>query len=111
MIELIHKPVRLMLATLIIALAMTGLAWILGVFPQAQLRLLADSFQINSAMLASRKDLLGLAQGERDIALLRGWRREMAGAELLAMCDGQRVLAVEEGRIRIAAKSVASVSG
>lgn len=78
---------------------------------QAQLRLLADKFQINSAMLASRKDLLGLAQGERDIALLRGWRREMAGAELLAMCDGQRVLSVEEGRIRIAAKSVASVSG
>jgi ribonuclease D len=74
---------------------------------QAQLRLLADKFQINSAMLASRKDLLALAQGEQDLALLRGWRRELAGAELLAMRDGQRALSVEDGQLRIAAKTVA----
>lgn len=74
---------------------------------QAQLRLLADKFQINSAMLASRKDLLALAQGEQDLGLLRGWRRELAGAELLAMRDGQRALSVEDGQLRIAAKTVA----
>lgn len=71
----------------------------------AQLRLLADRFQVNSATIASRKDLLSLVQGERDIGILRGWRREMAGTELLAMCDGQRVLSVEGGRIQIAAKT------
>jgi len=74
---------------------------------QAQLRLVADKFQINSAMIASRKDLLALVQGERDMALLRGWRREMAGAELLAMRDGQRALSVEDGQVRISAKTIA----
>jgi len=72
---------------------------------QAQLRLLADKFQINSAMIASRKDLLALVQGEQDIALLRGWRREMAGAELLAMRNGQRIVSVENGQVQIAAKT------
>jgi ribonuclease D len=72
---------------------------------QAQLRLLADNFQINSAMIASRKDLLALVQGEQDIALLRGWRREMAGGELLAMRNGQRTVSVEDGQVQIAAKT------
>jgi ribonuclease D len=71
----------------------------------AQLRLLADRFQVNSATIASRKDLLSLVQGGQDIGILHGWRREMAGAELLAMRDGQRRVSVQDGRVVISAAS------
>jgi len=66
---------------------------------QAQLRILAAQYQINSASIASRKELVALVQGEEDIPLLRGWRREMAGNELLAMREGQRTLSVTNGRV------------
>jgi ribonuclease D len=92
----------------------TGPAWRRGSKPttqeealadllQAQLRLLADASQINSAVIASRKDLLALVQGEEDSGLLRGWRREMAGNELLAMCRGRRSACVRDGRVQISA--------
>lgn len=41
MIELLNKPIRLMLIFLVLAMAMTGLAWISAAFPEPQLRLLA----------------------------------------------------------------------
>ncbi len=75
---------------------------------QAQLRLLADQFQINSAVIASRKDLLALVQGEQGVGVLRGWRGEMAGAELLAMRDGQRIVSVRDGQLQISAETVPS---
>lgn len=65
----------------------------------AQLRLLADRYDINSASLASRKDLVALAQGEEDIALLRGWRLEMAGNELLATRNGERIVSVKNAQV------------
>jgi len=68
---------------------------------QAQLRVLAARYEINSISLASRKDLVALAQGDEDVPLLRGWRREMAGNELLAMRDGERQLSVSSGHVII----------
>jgi len=68
---------------------------------QAHLRVLAEKYQINSSSLASRKELVALAQGEEDIPLLRGWRHKMAGVELLAMRDGKRTLTVTDGRVII----------
>jgi ribonuclease D len=70
----------------------------------AQLRLLADKQQINNTVLASRKELIALAQGDEDIAILQGWRREMAGAELLAMRDGQRIVSVEKEQVVVSAR-------
>ena len=32
---------------------------------------------------------------------LRGWRRELAGAELLEMLDGHLSLSVKDGRLQI----------
>jgi ribonuclease D len=66
----------------------------------AQLRLLADRHDINSATIASRKDLLALVRGE-PTALLRGWRRSLAGNELLAMRDGQRLVSISNGQVEI----------
>ncbi|MDT8386885.1 MAG: ribonuclease D [Thiogranum sp.] len=70
----------------------------------AQLRLLAERYQINCATLAGRKDIVALAQGEEDIPLLRGWRRKMAGEELLAMRDGERDVAIVDRQVLVSAK-------
>ena len=70
----------------------------------AQLRLLADKHRINSTVLASRKDLLNLAGGDTDVAVLHGWRGEMAGAELLAICAGQRLVSVDNGKVVVSEK-------
>ncbi len=67
----------------------------------AQLRLLADRYAINCATLATRKDLVALAQGDEDIALLRGWRLEMAGSELLALKRGERSVAIDHEQLVI----------
>jgi ribonuclease D len=67
----------------------------------AQLRLLAERHQINSTVLAGRKDLVAMVQGDRDVPVLHGWRRKMAGEELLAMCDGQRLVSVHNGHVDI----------
>jgi len=69
----------------------------------AQLRLLAECYQINSTVLASRKDLLAVVQGEQDIPILKGWRRAMAGNELLAIRGGQRIISIDGGRVLFSA--------
>jgi ribonuclease D len=45
----------------------------------------ARELAISAEILASRAELKALAQGDRDTACLRGWRREVIGAELLAI--------------------------
>jgi len=44
----------------------------------------ATDLKISAEILAPRAELKALAQGERDTACQRGWRREVIGAELLA---------------------------
>ncbi len=67
---------------------------------QAQLRLLAEQHAINSALIAGRKDLIALIRGEKT-RLLSGWRREIAGEELLALRDGQRLVSIRNSRVEI----------
>ena len=67
----------------------------------AQLRLLSDAQDINSAAVASRKDLLALVRDE-DSPLLKGWRRKLAGEELLAMRNGERVISIENSQVEVA---------
>ncbi|HHH43862.1 MAG TPA: ribonuclease D [Gammaproteobacteria bacterium] len=69
----------------------------------AQLRLLAERNHINSTVLASRKDLVALVQGDEDVPVLHGWRREMAGNELLALYNGKRTVSVKDGSVEISA--------
>jgi ribonuclease D len=68
----------------------------------AQLRLLADRHDINLAIIAGRKDLIALIRDDHT-ALLSGWRREIAGKELLALRDGQRLVSIRKGRVEIEA--------
>ena len=46
-------------------------------------RRIAGSLQLAPEILATRRELETLVRGERDGALLRGWRREIIGLELL----------------------------
>ena len=66
---------------------------------QAQLVLLAEKNAINPATLATKKQLLGLVMGERDIPVLTGWRKEMAGKELLALIEGKRIISVKNNEL------------
>lgn len=68
---------------------------------QAQLRLLAQQQGINSALIASRKDLLALARGSKSIPVVHGWRLKMAGKELLAMLNGERLISVQDKQVHI----------
>jgi ribonuclease D len=55
-------------------------------------------------LVASRADLQAVVsaarerRGEPDVRTLRGWRRDLAGAELLELLAGDRALSVEPGR-------------
>jgi ribonuclease D len=55
-------------------------------------------------LVASRADLQAVVSSVRDskpepdVRTLRGWRRDLAGAELLELLGGNRALSVEPGR-------------
>jgi len=72
---------------------------------QAYLRLQAEEFRINSAVLASRKDLVAMVAGDEDIPLLHGWRRKMVGSDLLALRDGRMAISVKDGKLVVSAAS------
>lgn len=58
-------------------------------------------------LLASRADLQAIVSAwraggqEADVRTLQGWRRELVGAELLALLGGEVALSVSEGRLLI----------
>lgn len=58
----------------------------------AGLRERAAATGIAAGVLAGRKELERLIAGERDLALLRGWRYEAAGKALLDLLEGRRAL-------------------
>ena len=54
----------------------------------AVLRLQAAAHHISPALLATRKQLGKLVLGERDLPILHGWRRKIAGEHLLNVLTG-----------------------
>ena len=50
-------------------------------------------------LIASSADLDALAAGERDVAALKGWRKEVFGNDALQLCDGQIGLAVKGQKV------------
>jgi ribonuclease D len=51
---------------------------------QARLGEFAKELAIQPEVLAARRELAALARGERDVPVMRGWRREVVGERLLA---------------------------
>lgn len=45
----------------------------------------AERNEVDPALLAPRRDIERLARGKRDVAVLQGWRAELAGAALLPL--------------------------
>ena len=52
-------------------------------------------------LIASANELDAIAAGQRDVAALRGWRKEVFGNDALRLCDGEIALTAkgEKGRI------------
>lgn len=68
----------------------------------ALVRLRARENDVAYQTLASRDDLVSIARGhDDDVELLRGWRRELVGDELLKLRSGAIVLGVREGRLAV----------
>jgi len=74
---------------------------------EALLRARAREAGLAYELLAARADLQAIVaawrsrEGEADVRTLRGWRRELVGAELLALLDGEVALSVQDGALRI----------
>lgn len=62
----------------------------------AVVRLRAAANTLNPAILASRKDLEQLFDGDPNSRLLHGWRKTMVGDELAAVLRGEMTLKIEE---------------
>ena len=67
----------------------------------AVVRLRAAQNTINSSILASRKDLEQLFDGDPFARLLHGWRKTMVGEELSAVLRGEVALSITDGRLSI----------
>ena len=58
-----------------------------------------DNEGVAQKLIASSADLDALAAGARDVAALKGWRREVFGEDALRLCDGQVGLAVKGQKV------------
>ncbi|SNS58957.1 ribonuclease D [Antarctobacter heliothermus] len=54
-----------------------------------------ESSGVASKLIAPASDLDAIAAGQRDVAALSGWRREVFGEDALRLCDGQIALAAK----------------
>ncbi|PVA06152.1 ribonuclease D [Thalassorhabdomicrobium marinisediminis] len=59
----------------------------------------ADEKNVAQKLIATSSDLDALAGGMRDVPALRGWRKEVFGADALRLCDGQIGLAVKGEKV------------
>ncbi|HCH66897.1 MAG: ribonuclease D [Deltaproteobacteria bacterium] len=67
---------------------------------QALLRLRCEAHGVASAVVASRSELDRIAtEAEPDVPALQGWRREIFGADALALCAGQLALTGRAGKV------------
>lgn len=58
-----------------------------------------DDAGVAQKLIATSADLDALAAGQRDVAALKGWRREVFGHEALRLCEGQVGLAVKGQKV------------
>ena len=59
---------------------------------------LSQELRIDTAMLATRSDLLALLRGDEDARLARGWRAGLVGDRIRQLVDGRAALAFRPGK-------------
>ncbi|HHN73289.1 MAG TPA: ribonuclease D, partial [Thermopetrobacter sp.] len=62
------------------------------------LKIVCERERIAPKLIASAQDLERLAAGERDLPVLKGWRREVFGGLALELLAGRRVIGLEDDR-------------
>jgi len=65
------------------------------------IRMRALENYVTPAVLITRKDLENLVLGERDLAVLSGWRQEFIGRELLECINGKKLITIKQQKIII----------
>ena len=65
----------------------------------AHVRLKAAINGVNPSTVATRKELLQLIRGERDIDLLNDWRKDLVGNDLVATLEGKNSFKVVSGEL------------
>lgn len=60
-----------------------------------------ESSGVAAKLIASSADLDAIAAGIRDLPALKGWRREVFGADALRLCEGRIALAAEGQTVRV----------
>lgn len=66
---------------------------------QCSLRLISEQEEITPSALASRRDLESLVAGDKDTALLHGWRKALVGDALIEVLAGQTSPKIEDGKL------------
>ena len=67
----------------------------------ALLRLSAARGDVSAASLANRAELERLVRGERELQILKDWRLEMAGRELVEFLEGRLTLSAQGGALKV----------
>jgi ribonuclease D len=68
---------------------------------QALVHAISEEQQISPAALTGRRELERLILGERNLQVLQGWRRTVAGEKLLGLLEGRLALNIEGDQVRI----------
>ncbi|MEL6690430.1 MAG: ribonuclease D [Pseudomonadota bacterium] len=63
----------------------------------------ADEENVAQKLIATVADLDAIAAGERDLPALKGWRKEVFGADAIKLCEGSMGLAVKGQRVKLVA--------
>lgn len=69
------------------------------------LRLLAEQNNITPAALAGRKEIEALVSGERELEILHGWRRVIAGNRLLQVLSGEYWPELDGGQLSLSSRT------
>ena len=67
----------------------------------AIIKLCAAQYNINATNLVNRKELERLVTGERDLAILQGWRKHHGGEQLLQFIEGKSMLTITDNELNL----------
>ncbi|MBT4109914.1 MAG: ribonuclease D [Pelagibacterales bacterium] len=61
----------------------------------------AEKYNISPLLIANKEDIKKIAQGEKNIKALKGWRYEIFGSSALKLIEGSLTITVKEGAVII----------